>query len=343
MRIEGSLRVIALVAVCILASFSIWVPSVLGKEKTFKLTYSHFWPVGNTVTNLIGDWGKEVEKRTNGRVSIVAYPGSMLTPPDKCYDGIVKGISSMGTAALSYTRGRFPLMEALDLPLGYKNATVATNLSNEVYKKFHPRELDDVKIMYFMAHGPGIFFTRRPVRSLEDMKDMKIRCTGLGTKIVLALGGIPVAMPMAETYDALSKGVVEGTTAPSAGLVGFKWGEVVKYCIENYGSAYTTTFFVAMNKNTWNSMPADIQKTIAAINEEWIPKAGKCWDDYDKSGREYAHKVGVQDIRLSSEEDRRWANQVKVTMDSYVAATKKKNLPGDEVLQFCYDYLRKNQ
>ena len=343
MKKRGVIGGIPVIALCILFSFATSVPCAFAQGKTVKLTYSHFWPVGHPVSNLIAEWGKEVEKRTNGRVAVLIFPAGTLTPADKCYDGVVKGISSLGSSALSYTRGRFPLMEVLDLPLGYKNATVATKLSNELYKKFQPRELADVKVMYFQAHGPGIIFTRRPVKTLEELKGMKIRSTGLGAKIVSALGAVPVAMPMSETYDALSKGVVEGSTAPAAGLEGFKWAEVVKYCIQDFGSAYTTTFFVVMNKNVWNSLPDDIQKTISQVNEEWIPRTGKCWDDYDKTGRDYAQKLGVQNIPLSKKEDERWAKKVSVTMDDYLSETKKKGLPGDSALKFCSEYLKKNQ
>jgi TRAP-type C4-dicarboxylate transport system substrate-binding protein len=318
------------------------VSSSVAQPKSFKLTYSHFWPVGHPVTVLIGDWAKEVEKRTNGRVTVTIFPGGTLTPADKCYDGVVKGISNLGSSALSYTRGRFPLMEVIDLPLGYKNATIATNLTNATYKKYQPKELADTKVMYFQAHGPGILHTKKPVRTLEELKGLKIRSTGLSAKIVAALGGIPVAMPMGETYDALAKGVADGSLAPIAALEGFKWGEVVKYTTENFGSSYTTAFFVVMNKNTWSSLPPDIQKIIDGINQEWIVKTGPVWDEYDKVGRDFALKLGDQIIPLTKEEDERWAKKVSVTFQDYLTGTKEKMLPGEAVLKFCQDYLRKN-
>jgi len=316
--------------------------SSLAQTATSKLTFSHFWPVGHPVTAHLADWAKEVEKRTNGRVTITIFTGGTLTPADKCYDGVVKGISNIGSAALSYTRGRFPLMEVIDLPLGYKNATIATNLTNALYKKFQPKELNDTKVMFFQAHGPGIFHTKKPVRTLEELRGLKIRSTGLGAKIVAALGGTPVAMPMGETYDALAKGVADGSTAPIAALEGFKWGEVVKYTTENFGSAYTAAFFVVMNKNTWSSMPADIQKAIEAINEEWAKKTGPVWDEYDKTGRDFALKLGNQMIRLSKEEDERWFKRVSTTFDDYLADMKKKGLQGDEALKFCLDTLKRS-
>ena len=81
---------------------------------------------------------------------------------------------------------------------------------NDYYKKFKPKELDDVKVMYLHAHGPGILHTKKPVDKLEDLKGMKIRSTGTVGKIVGALGATPVAMPMGETYDAFRKGLRTG-------------------------------------------------------------------------------------------------------------------------------------
>jgi len=325
-----------------LAIFCLWASSSVAQSKIFKLTYSHFWPVGHPAANGIADWAKEVEKRSKGRVVIAIYPGGTLTPADKCYDGVVKGISNLGSAALTYNRGRFPLMEAFDLPLGYKNAVIATNLANAAYKRFQPKELSDVKVMYFQAHGPGVFHSQKPIRKLEDLKGMKIRTTGLGTKIVSALGATPVAMTMGEVYDALAKNVVDGATAPISSLEGFKWGEVVKYTTENFRSSYSAAFFVVMNKNTWTSLPPDIQKIIETINEEWIPKTGAIWDEYDKAGSNFAGKLGNKMIRLTKEEEVRWVKRVAPVLENYLKEMKKKGLPGEEMLKFCQDFLAKN-
>ncbi|MFZ1964558.1 MAG: TRAP transporter substrate-binding protein [Roseiarcus sp.] len=336
------IRFIFLAGCVTLAVFCFFVSSSHAQPKTINLTYSHFWPVGHPAANCIADWAKEVQKRTNGRVTVTIYPGGTLTPADRCYDGVVRGISTMGSSALSYTRGRFPLMEAIELPLGYRDAVVATNLANAAYKKFQPKELSDVKVMYFQAHGPGLFHTKKPVRTLEDLKGLKIRSTGLGAKIVAALGATPVAMTMGEIYDALAKNVVDGSTSPFASLEGFKWGEVVKYTTENFGTSYTAVFFVVMNKNAWAGLPPDIQKIIEAINAEWISKSGAVWNKYDKAGRDFALKLGNTMIPLSKEEEERWKKKVAPVLEGYLKETKKKGLPGEEMLKFCQDFLKKN-
>jgi TRAP-type transport system periplasmic protein len=322
--------------------FSILVIGVGTSQAKTDLTYSIFFPATHTHTLLATEWGKEIEKRTNGAVKITMFPGATLTPANQSYDGVVKGISDVAMTVCSYTAGRFPLMEVIDMPLGYKSAHQATRLVNAFYNKFQPKEFDDVKVMYFHAHGPGILHSKKPVHKLEDLKGMKIRCTGTTAKLVSHFGGVPVAMPQTETYDALQKGVVDGVMNPFEALKGWKIAEVIKSSTMNYGSDYSMAFVVVMNKKKWDSFPKDIQATIQKVNEEFIEKTGKAWDEIDKGGIEFTKAKGNQVIALSKQEDDRWAALALPILKEYVEAMKKKGLPGDEALKFCQDYIKKN-
>ncbi len=315
----------------------------LSQAKTVELNYSIFFPASHGQTLLAAEWGKEIEKRTNGAVKINLFPGATLTPPDQTYDGVVKGIADVGMSVLSYNKGRFPLSEVIDLPLGYKTGLQATKLTNAFHGKFQPAELSDTKIMYLHAHGPGILHTKIPVKTMDELKGMKIRCTGTSVRVVNALGATPVAMPQNESYDALQKGVVEGTVSPIETLKGWKIAEVIKSTTENFGSAYTVGFFVAMNKKKWNSLPKDIQQIIEQVNQEWIEKTGRAWDDLDKAGKEFSLARGNQFIELSPQEDQKWAQAVKPVLNDYVAQMKQKGLPGEEALTFCAEWLKNNQ
>jgi TRAP-type C4-dicarboxylate transport system substrate-binding protein len=308
-----------------------------------KLNYSIFFPQPAPQSRVAAEWAKEIEKRTDGKVQITMYYGGTLTPAPQCYDGVVKGISDIGMSVLAYTRGRFPLTEVADLPLGIKSGLVATKLINEYYNKFKPKEFDEVKVMYLHGHGPGILHTKNEVKNLEEFKGMKIRCTGLAAKIVEKLGGTPVAMAMGETYDSLSKGVVEGSLGPYEALKTWKWGEVIKFTTEDWGASYSTGFFVVMNKGKWSSLPPKFQKVIEKINEEWIVKQGNNWDEVDKAGKDFALKLGDKIVTLSKAENAKWAKAVKPLLDEYVTNMKEKGLPGEEVLKFYLDTLKKLQ
>jgi len=322
---------------------SVRAASAAEETKPIELTYSIFFPAMHKNTVLANEWAKEIETRTDGRVKITVFPGGTLTAADKCYDGVEQGISDIGMSALGYTRGKFPLSEVTDLPLGYRSGVAATELVNAYYEQFKPKEFDNVHIMYFHAHGPGFLHTKKPVATPADMMGMKIRCTGLAAKIVTALGGTPVAMPMGETYDALSRGVVDGSMAPQESLQGWKWGEVVTCSTECYGAAYTTAFFVAMNKAKWESLPKDVQEIIEKVNEEWIVKTGQGWDEIDQAGKEFSIARGNQIISLTAEEDAAWAKAVQPILDEYVKSMESKGLPGAEALAFCQEQLKKQK
>ncbi len=336
---KGS-RVFHFIALSFFVVTCLVTATAFAQEKVITLRYSTFFPVSHQNAVLSDQWCKEVEKRTNGKVKVRHFAGATLTSPPQTYDSILSGVVDIGNCVLGYTMGKFPLSEVLDYPLGYPSGFVATKLANEYYNKFKPKEFNDVKVLYFHAQGPGILHTKKPVNKLEDLKGMKIRTFGSNAKFMSLLGGAPVAMPMGDAYDSISKGVADGLMCGYEALKGWKLGEVIKYTTENYGSAYTATFIVAMNKDKWNSIPPDLQKIIEQINLEYIEKQGKLWDTMDQEGMEYSQKRGNKSIKLSAEENARWAAKTQPLFDEYVKKTKEKNLPGDEALKFIRGYLK---
>jgi len=236
------------------------------EASTTNLTYSVSFPPTHGQSKAAADWAKEIEKRTNGRVKINVFSSGTLTPADQTYDGAVKGISDIGMSCFAYTRGRFPVMEVLDLPMGYPNGRTATRVANDFFMKFKPKELDGVKVLYIHAHGPGLLHTLKPVQSLQEMKGMKIRSTGLSAKVVEMLGAVPVVMPQGGTYEALQRGVVDGTFTPIETLKSWKQAEVIKYTTDSSGVGYTTAMFVVMNLKKWNALPKDIQEIFEAVS-----------------------------------------------------------------------------
>ncbi|MEA3365031.1 MAG: TRAP transporter substrate-binding protein [Candidatus Hydrogenedentes bacterium] len=297
-----------------------------------KLSYSIFFPPTHIQCKTAEEWAKEIEKRTDGRVNITIYPGGSLTKAPDVYEGVVNGVSDLGMSCFAYTRGRFPLLEGLDLPLGYPDGATATRLANEMVQKYEPEEVADTHLLYIHAHGPGILASRKPVTKLEDVAGLKIRATGLSSKVLASLGGAPVGMSQPETYEALQKGVAEATLCPVETLKGWKQGEVIDYVIDTSCIGYTTAMFVTMNKDVWNKLPADIQQIFTEVSEAWIEKHGAAWDQADAEGREFVAKLGKKTISLDEAEQARWREKVAPVLDEYVDNMAAKNLPGDKFL-----------
>ncbi|MGD8242085.1 MAG: TRAP transporter substrate-binding protein [Desulfobacterales bacterium] len=308
-------------------------PGVYAADPAIKLTYSIFFPPSHGQCQAAVAWAEEIGKRTNGRVQIQVFPAGTLTKAKQCYDGVVNGISDIGMSVFAYTRGRFPVMEALDLPLGYPSGLVATRTANAFYEKFQPKELSQVKLLYLHAHGPGLLHTKRPVPTMADLEGMKIRSTGLSAKIVEKLGGVPVAMPQPSTYEALQKGVVEGTFGPIEVLKGWKQGEVVKSTTDCKSVGYTTAMFVVMNRSKWEKLPADVQKIFTEVSQEWIDVHGRTWDKNDEEGLAFTLSLGNQVIPLSDAESAKWKGAVQPIIDNYVQTANGKGLAGDDYIK----------
>jgi TRAP-type C4-dicarboxylate transport system substrate-binding protein len=338
MKKKGLLTI--LFVVCFLFSLTfVLVPSA--NAKTINLTYSNFFPPthGHAIqgANMI----KEIEKRTNGRVKISYFPAGTLTKAPVCYDGVVKGISDIGQSCFAYTRGRFPLMEAVDLPFGYKSGKIATKVAYEFYKKMNPKELRDVKVLVIHAHGPGVLAAKKDVNSLSDIKGMKIRCTGLSSKLAKYLGAAPVAMGQGAAYEALQKGVVEGTFCPIEVLKGWKQGEVIDHVIETKSLGYTTAMFVVMNKKKYESLPPDIKKVFDEVGEEWVDVHGDVWDFADRAGLKFVIELGKNIHGLSPAQEKKWIQSISPIIFEYQSKMEKKGLPGKKAVKLLRDLVAK--
>ena len=305
------------------------------KQTVVELKLAHFFPSTHPAeTELIQPWAKDIEKATNGQVKITSYPGNTLLPADAVYDGVVNGIADMGLSCFSYTRGRFPLLEAFELPgITYNNSKVASKVAWEGIKQLNPKEVQDTKLMMVLTTGPGDLFTKVPVRNLNDMKGLGIRATGLSAKTLKVLGANPVAMPQSDAYEALSKGVVKGNLSPVEVLQGWKHAEVTEY-LTRTPFLYNTLFFVTMNLEKWNSLSPDVQKAIEQVNEKYFEEVAMgLWDKQNESALKWAvEQKGMKVITLPKDEADRWIELVKPVQDEYVAGVNAKGLNGQQAL-----------
>ncbi len=319
------------------------VSPVTSTAKTVTLKYSNFFPPTHIQSKLAESWAKEVEMQTEGRVKVEYYPGGSLLKAKQTYDGVVDGIADVGFTVLAYTRGRFPVTGALDLPFGYPSGKVATAVANDLLDKLQPKEFDDTQLMYLHAHGPGFINTReKAITKMEDLKGMRIRSTGMSAEMVKALGGTPVAMGMGDAYQSLQKGVVDGSAHPLEANGGWKLGEVVKHTVGAYATAYTTTFIVTMNKDKWAGLDKKDQASIEAINKAWSIKHGEAWDSSDLGGLRFSLEQGNTVTGLPAKEVERWKAAVAPVIDKYAAGLSKKNIDGAAVVKAIRESLKAN-
>ena len=266
----------------------------------------------------IAQWVPGIEAATNGRVKIEMYEGGALLGTADMIDGTIAGITDIGFTHIQYSPGVFPVTEALTLPLGVTSPWVGTQLSFDFIEQFKPKEWDRLKLLSLMSSGPSGLFTKKPVRTLEDLKGMIIRAPGPIGDVMDALGAVPRPIPYPEIYDAISKGVIDGVDISTQVLEDSKVAEVVDYVTFIWPIAHPYTFYYVMNLDTWNKLPADIQIIFDEFTKESMLRDAGVNDDEDFEGVEFARELGVEFIDLSPAEAARWIQAVEPVIEDYV-------------------------
>jgi TRAP-type C4-dicarboxylate transport system substrate-binding protein len=234
------------------------------------------------------------------------------------FNAVVQGIADIGLTFISYNRGRFPVTEALDLPHGFPSGWVSGQVENDFYNQFKPKEWDSVHVLYFHGSGPFLLQTlKKPVRRLEDLKGLKIRAIGVMADAVKGLGATCVPMEMADVYESLRRGTLDGIFGPFEQLKGWKTGELIKYVTTSWRVGVSAVAYVVMNKDKWNSLPPDIKKIFDEVSAEFKEKYLVMWVEIDIEGRDFLKSQGGQVIPLEDAEANRWIKAVQPVMANY--------------------------
>jgi TRAP-type C4-dicarboxylate transport system substrate-binding protein len=315
------------------------------QAKEIKLVYTDHNPpnsYGTIHANAV--WLDKLEKATNNQIKIERYFGGTLVKGMDAWNAAKTGVADMAWCAMGYWPGMAPLTEIMQLPfIPFKNAQQASGILRKLYDTFPEmqKEYEDVHVLVNYTAGLyRLLTTKKQVKTLEDLKGLKIRALGgPQTDAMKALGAVPTLVPFSDTYIALQKGVLDGTLTPIGACEIFNFHEVGKYM--THVIIATAPFAIIMNKDKWNSLPPDVQK---AIDKEcgydtcrWLGKhySDALDDEGNKEIAEYAAKTGHKLINytLTPEELARWQKVGgKPLWDAWVKRVSEKGLPGQAVL-----------
>ena len=295
------------------------------------LTYANFPPASTFPCVQMERWVKEVEKRTNGQVKINTFPGGTLLPAKNIFDGVIAGTADIGNFAMSYQPGRFPVSEAVDLPLGFPSARVASLVLTDLIEKYKPKEFEKVKVLTLFTCPPADFMTSKPVRSIRDLKGMELRVSGTGVDVVKNLGGIPIAMPQSETPEAIQKGIVKGIVSSLEVLKDMNYAAYCPFATDT--NLFVVSFAVVMNRDKWNALPEAVKKAMDALRVEQAEWTGKYVDGHvaeslSWSKQKYNHQV----IELPAAEKAEIRKLMKPLVDDYVKKVSAQGVPGGEII-----------
>ena len=284
-------------------------------------------------------WAKEVEKATNGSVKVVIYPSGTLCRVGEMIDAVETGITDLGWAWPGLHEGVAPLSQLAGLPMIFEKAETGSKAIWDLYETTPAvqEEYKNCKLLSIWTTDAYFFMTRKkPVRTMEDLKGMKIRAANAVTADFLKyLNATPVMLRMPEVYLALQKGTLDGTTAQGEAIQGFKFYEVVKYYTKP--GVIPGGHFLIMNLKVWNSMPADVQEQIMKVSGG-VLGARVGHDVFDVATEVFPERITKEGakfeiINLSPEEVERWKKvAAEPVQRDYVNKLEKQGLPAREVL-----------
>jgi TRAP-type transport system periplasmic protein len=289
-------------------------------------------PVSREVKTVWEPMLNELKKKSKDKVSYTMYPGAALGKAPEHYDIVAKGLSDMGYFTATFTPGRFPLTDVLSLAAWVDGKDVATDIGNAMYKRILHKEFQGVKMIELNGCIQSFLWTKKPVRSLDDVKGMKVRTPGgHQTNYLKAIGAEPVFMPLGDVYMAMETGTVDGIVTCPPMVLAFKLNEVAKHGV-------VTTFGcvsegVIMNEGTWKKIPDDLKPVVDDVcHNPFQTSGGLTRDVYKVMMKELADKK-VELFNLPSSEAEKWYERFRDVTRKWVADLEAKNLPAKDVVK----------
>ncbi len=303
------------------------------------LRFQHFLsPKAAVPIGFMAPWAEKVMADSGGRIKIELYPGMQLGgKPPALYDQIRDGVIDGGWALPAYTPGRFPEVEAFELPfVTSTNAEESSRAAWEYVEKYALERFGDVHVIAVHVHGPGVIHKKGdPIKSVADFKGLKLRGPSRqANKLLESLGVSPIGMPVPAFPENLSKGVVDGGVIPWEIVVPLKIHELADShtVIAGDKAMYNTFFIWAMNKDSYNDLPDDLKAIIDANSGlEASGWAGRAMDEGDVRSLEITQGTDNTIHTL----DEATTNDIKAIGETvaaeWVAEMESKGLPGQQM------------
>lgn len=282
-------------------------------------------------------WADQIEKASNGRIKIERYGAMQLGGrPPELMDQAIDGVADIVWTVVGYTPGRYPSTEVFELPFMMTDARAASSAYWQMFEKhMKDSEFNDLKILGTWVHGPGMIHTKDPVATPEDMRGLKVRGgSRLVNSLLEKLGSTPVGMPVPGIPEALSKGVVDGTTIPWEVTGALKVPELVKNHTEFEGNAlYTLGFVLAMNKARFEGLDPELQQIINDNSGlKFSVFAGGTMSDADGPARQVAVELGNNIVTVSGDAVTPWRDAAEPIYDEWIADMKGRDIDGQALI-----------
>ncbi len=303
-------------------------------DEIFNIRFSTWHPpAGEECQNTWTPMLEELQKRSNGRITYTPYYGAALGAGPEHYDIVKDGLSDMGYFTATWTPDRFPLTDVLSMPVKVLGKDVAVDVGNDMYERILNSEFpDDVKLLQLNGCVMSFIWTNKPVRTMEDLKGLKIRSPGgLQTYMIESLGAEPVFIPLGDVYLSMETGVIDGIVTCPMLYKAYKLHELGKYAVvATFGCVSEG---VIMNRKAYDKLPSDLQDLVVEVVRNPFELTGGLTEEVIQDCMDSMAAEGVEFYDLPAEEAERWYGKFREdVVKEWVANMERKGLPGKETI-----------
>jgi len=295
---------VSILVTVILGLVFLFIVTPASAQKIFKWKHQcDFSPGDYQLENCTYRFAKELKKRTNGRIELKVYTGGQLVSPKESMQALSDGLFQVRTSCAMYERGKIPWADVeFGLPFAFRNITDFDRCWFQYgMLDFLRHNYGKLWNVFYVCPSPftgSAVLSTKPLKSIEDVKGLKLRALGAVARTWQKIGASPVMVNPAELYTALATGVVEGLTYSSMTIENMKLYEVAKYYL-NPPIPNIMDGHLLVNRDAWNELPPDL-KTIF-LETAW--QHSKCSIDvpalWDSIWPEKCKKYGVKINRFS--------------------------------------------
>lgn len=291
-------RVIIGMVVCLMM---VWPQT--GIAKTKKLTIQCAYPETAYVGQTTKFFAERVEALTNGEVTVKVFWPGQLVKTKEAFESVRVGMIDGYSGSMLYFAGIIPEVNCEWLPFGWRTPKEAS----EVYEKYGWLELmreateqHGIRYIAPIAVASMGLITKSPVRTVDDLKGMKIRAVGMEAKIIAALGGSSVSISGAEQYMALKQGIVDGTDYPFYTIGKYKFYEVCDYITRP--ALHTPGMVeIIMNEDSYASLSEAQQKAVDQAGWDAFQRTVELNEKWDQEAYDTCKEKDVEIIDLTPE------------------------------------------
>ena len=293
-----------------------------GAQAQEKLKFAVFTPDAEmTHQTVLKPWAEKVTKDSDGTLVIQTFPnGALGRNPGLQTKMLQDGVADIAWVIPSYTPGVYLDDDVFELPNIIQNSVEGSVAAWRLLQKGMLRGYDQYKMIGLFTTSPYTIHTNFAAKKPEDLQGKKIRAVGaMSTETIKALGAVPEGLPVTQVVEAMSRGVIDGSTGHPIAIYDFGISRVANGHF--LGKVGTVTLGIFMNKAKFDSLPPKAKEAIEKNSGEILSRQfGKMSEDRNNELIEQWKKDPKRTVtELTPEQTAQWDKMLSPVVSTWVS------------------------